>query len=310
MDTKISTAQYFKMMNDLMTTQQGKIAELQSQLSAGKKNVTPSTDVKATTSSLKLSQVISNQEDDIRNLQSINAGYKEEEAIMMSMVNMMQRMEDISVAARSDTYSANELNIFAIEVEGYMDDIRGLANSRDSNGHFMFAGTKVTTLPFVKKADGSVEYKGNQTEPKLELDTGYKLPLSISGHKLAGVIERKNALGVVTSRVDMFKVMQDFVTALKANDKTAVAEALSELQTVSRNLNTNLVDNGLRQNLVEERRNISEEKIVIYKGLLSDARDVDYATAVTQLSSDMLALEAAQSTFAKVSQLSILNFIR
>ncbi|MAQ67539.1 MAG: flagellar hook-associated protein 3, partial [Gammaproteobacteria bacterium] len=69
-------------------------------------------------------------------------------------------------------------------------------------------------------------------------------------------------------------------------------------------------DNGLRQNLVEERRNISEEKIVIYKGLLSDARDVDYATAVTQLSSDMLALEAAQSTFAKVSQLSILNFIR
>ena len=74
------------------------------------------------------------------------------------------------------------------------------------------------------------------------------------------MIERKNALGVVTSRVDMFKVMQDFVTALKANDKTAVAEALSELQTVSRNLNTNLVDNGLRQNLVEERRNISEEK--------------------------------------------------
>ena len=45
------------------------------------------------------------------------------------------------------------------------------------------------------------------------------------------MIERKNALGVVTSRVDMFKVMQDFVTAL-INDKTAVAEALSELQTV------------------------------------------------------------------------------
>ena len=104
--------------------------------------------------------------------------------------------------------------------------------------------------------------------------------------------------------------MQDFVTALKANDRTGVELALSELQTVSRNLNSNLVDNGLRQSLVEERRDISEEKIVIYKGLLSDARDVDYATAVTQLSSDMLALEAAQSTFAKVSQLSILNFIR
>ena len=37
MDTKISTAQYFKMMNDLMTTQQGKIAELQSQLSLARR---------------------------------------------------------------------------------------------------------------------------------------------------------------------------------------------------------------------------------------------------------------------------------
>lgn len=307
---KISTSQYFTTMNNLMTEQHGKIAKLQSQLSVGKKNVTPSTDVKATTASLKLSEVISKQKDDIANLKNVNAGYKEEEAIMMSMSDMMRRMEDISVAARSDTYAASDLDIFAIEVEGYMDDIRGLANSRDSNGHFMFAGTKVTTLPFTKDAAGAVLYNGNQTEPKLELDTGYKLPLSISGHKLAGVIERKNALGVVTSRVDMFKVMQDFVTALKANNKVGVDLALDEVQVVSSNLTKNLVDNGLRQNLVDQRRDIGEGKILIYKGLLSDAQDVDYAKAITQLSSDMLALEAAQSTFAKVSQLSLFSFLR
>jgi flagellar hook-associated protein 3 FlgL len=307
---KISTSQYFTTMNNLMTEQHGKIAKLQAQLSVGKKNVTPSTDVKATTASLKLSEVISKQKDDISNLKNVNAGYKEEETIMMSMSDMMIRMQDISVAARSDTYASSDLDIFAIEVEGYMDDIRGLANSRDSNGHFMFAGTKVTTLPFTKNAAGAVLYNGNQTEPKLELDTGYKLPLSISGHKLAGVIERKNALGVVTSRVDMFEVMQDFVTALKANNKVGVDLALDEVQVVSSNLAKNLVDNGLRQNLVDQRRDIGEGKILIYKGLLSDAQDVDYATAITQLSSDMLALEAAQSTFAKVSQLSLFSFLR
>jgi len=305
---KISTSQYFTTMNNLMTEQHGKIAKLQAQLSVGKKNVTPSTDVKATTASLKLSEVITKQKDDIANLKNVNAGYKEEEAILMSMSDMMIRMQDISVAARSDTYADSDLDIFAIEVEGYMDDIRGLANSRDSNGHFMFAGTKVTTLPFTKDAAGAVVYNGNQTEPKLELDTGYKLPLSISGHKLVGVITRTN--GVTTTKVDMFKVMQDFVTALKANSKVGVDLALDELQVVSSNLAKNLVDNGLRQNLVEQRRDIGEGKIIIYKGLLSDAQDVDYATAITQLSSDMLALEAAQSTFAKVSQLSLFSFLR
>jgi flagellar hook-associated protein 3 FlgL len=301
---KISTSQYFTTMNNLMTEQHGKIAKLQAQLSVGRKNVTPSTDVKATTSSLKLSDVISKQQDDIANLKNVNAGYKEEESIMMSMSNMMIRMQDISVAARSDTYASSDIDIFAIEVEGYMDDIRGLANSRDSNGHFMFSGTKVTTLPFTKNAAGTVIYNGNQTEPKLELDTGYKLPLSISGNKLAGVITRG------ATKIDMFQVMQDFVTALKANNKVGVDTAIDELKVVSNNLNKNLVDNGLRQNLVDQRRDIGEGKILIYKGLLSDAQDVDYATAITQLSSDMLALEAAQSTFAKVSQLSLFSFLR
>jgi flagellar hook-associated protein 3 FlgL len=291
-------------MNNLMTEQHGKIAKLQAQLSVGRKNVTPSTDVKATTSSLKLSDVISQQQDDIANLKNVNAGYKEEEAIMMSMSNMMIRMQDISIAARSDTYASSDIDIFAIEVEGYMDDIRGLANSRDSNGHFMFAGTKVTTLPFTKNAAGTVIYNGNQTEPKLELDTGYKLPLSISGNKLAGVITRG------ATKIDMFQVMQDFVTALKANNKVGVDTAIDELKVVSSNLNKNLVDNGLRQNLVDQRRDIGEGKILIYKGLLSDAQDVDYASAITQLSSDMLGLEAAQSTFAKVSQLSLFSFLR
>lgn len=301
---KISTSQYFTTMNNLMSEQHGKIAKLQAQLSVGRKNVTPSTDVKATTSSLKLSDVISKQQDDIANLKNVNAGYKEEEAIMMSMSNMMIRMQEISIAARSDTYATSDLDIFAIEVEGYMDDIRGLANSRDSNGHFMFSGTKVTTLPFTKNAAGTVIYNGNQTEPKLELDTGYKLPLSISGNKLAGVITRGAA------KIDMFQVMQDFVTALKANNKVGVDTAIDELKVVSSNLNKNLVDNGLRQNLVGQRRDIGEGKILIYKGLLSDAQDVDYASAITQLSSDMLGLEAAQSTFAKVSQLSLFSFLR
>jgi flagellar hook-associated protein 3 FlgL len=301
---KISTSQYFTTMNNLMSEQHGKIAKLQAQLSVGRKNVTPSTDVKATTSSLKLSEVISKQQDNIANLKNVNAGYKEEEAIMMSMSNMMIRMQEISIAARSDTYASSDIDIFAIEVEGYMDDIRGLANSRDSNGHFMFSGTKVTTLPFTKNAAGTVIYNGNQTEPKLELDTGYKLPLSVSGNKLAGVITRG------ATKIDMFQVMQDFVTALKANNKVGVDTAIDELKVVSSNLNKNLVDNGLRQNLVDQRRDIGEGKILIYKGLLSDAQDVDYASAITQLSSDMLGLEAAQSTFAKVSQLSLFSFLR
>ena len=84
-------------MNDLMTDQQGKISTLQSQLSSGVKNVTPSTDVKATTTSLKLSDVISKQDDYLANLKNLNVGYIEEETVMSGMVEMIRMMQDIAM---------------------------------------------------------------------------------------------------------------------------------------------------------------------------------------------------------------------
>ncbi|MBP80205.1 MAG: flagellar hook-associated protein 3 [Deltaproteobacteria bacterium] len=304
---KISTSQYYKTMNDLMTDQQGQISKLQSQLASGVKNVTPSTDVKATTTSLKLNDVISKQDDYLSNLKNLDVGYIEEETAMSGMVEMIRKMQDIAIQAPSGTYSNNERAIFATEVEGYLNDIRGLANTRDQNGHFLFSGSTVTTMPFTKNGAGDTVYNGNQTEIKLEIDQGYKLPLNISGDKLAGVITKADGTG---NKVDMFAVMTDFVTALETNNITNIQRAATELDEVAKNLAKNLTDNGLRQRVVEERQIIAEDKKLVYEGLLSGSRDVDYATSITELSSHMLALEAAQSTFAKVSQLTLFSYIR
>lgn len=290
-----------------MTDQQGQISKLQSQLASGVKNVTPSTDVKATTTSLKLNDVISKQDDYLSNLKNLDVGYIEEETAMSGMVEMIRKMQDIAIQAPSGTYSNNERAIFATEVEGYLNDIRGLANTRDQNGHFLFSGSTVTTMPFTKNGAGDTVYNGNQTEIKLEIDQGYKLPLNISGDKLAGVITKADGTG---NKVDMFAVMTDFVTALETNNITNIQRAATELDEVAKNLAKNLTDNGLRQRVVEERQIIAEDKKLVYEGLLSGSRDVDYATSITELSSHMLALEAAQSTFAKVSQLTLFSYIR
>ncbi|MDA7683889.1 flagellar hook-associated protein FlgL [bacterium] len=304
---KISTSQYYRTMNDLMTEQQGQISKLQSQLASGVKNVTPSTDIKATTTSLKLNDVISKQDDYLSNLKNLSVGYLEEETAMSGMVEMIRMMQDIAIQAPNGTYSNDERAIFATEVEGYLNDIRGLANSRDQNGHYLFSGSNVTTMPFTKNGAGATTYNGNQTENKLEIDHGHKLPLNISGDKLAGVITKADGSN---NKVDMFAIMTDFVTALETNNTTNIQRAATELDDVAKNLAKNLTDNGLRQRVVEERQVIAEDKKLVYEGLLSGARDVDYATAITKLSSHMLGLEAAQSTFAKVTQLTLFSYIR
>jgi flagellar hook-associated protein 3 FlgL len=107
----------------------------------------------------------------------------------------------------------------------------------------------------------------------------------------------------------MFAVISDFVNALKANDTAKIGSTMNELDTVGNHLGGQVVDLGVRQNLIAERKEIAADKQIIYQNLLSEAQDLDYSKAITQLSSDMLALEAAQSTFAKVTQLTLFNFI-
>ena len=61
---------------------------------------------------------------------------------------------------------------------------------------------------------------------------------------------------------------------------------------------------------VENQREIIEDTKVRYQTLLSQEEDLDYTTAVTQLSQEMLALESAQASFAQIAQLSLFNYLR
>jgi flagellar hook-associated protein 3 FlgL len=61
---------------------------------------------------------------------------------------------------------------------------------------------------------------------------------------------------------------------------------------------------------VESQRDIIDETKLRYQELLSNAEDLDYAKAVTKLSAQVLSLEAAQASFAKISQLNLFNYLR
>ena len=71
-----------------------------------------------------------------------------------------------------------------------------------------------------------------------------------------------------------------------------------------------MADVGSRMSTVDSQRDILADTKLRYQELLSNAEDLDYATAVTKLSAQMLSLEAAQASFAKISQLNLFNYLR
>jgi len=61
---------------------------------------------------------------------------------------------------------------------------------------------------------------------------------------------------------------------------------------------------------IKNHRLVAIESKIILEGVLSKEKDVDYSVLVTELSAQMVALEAVQSSFAKIAQMSLLDYIR
>ena len=135
-----------------------------------------------------------------------------------------------------------------------------------------------------------------------------EIRVNTTGTEILSNIKRTAANGDVTY-VTAFEMLEEFETALNANNQTNIAKAMSDAENFSEKLSKKQVELGLSQNRISNRLDIIDEKTILYKDLMSKSVDTDYTEAITKLSANMLALEAAQSTFAKVSQLSLFNYM-
>ena len=190
-----------------------------------------------------------------------------------------------------------------------LEELIALSNSRDSQNSYLFSGTSTNIQPFQKQADGSIAYRGNTAELNIQVDSGYEVKINSSGVNLVGQIESVDQAGNAENK-NIFEVTRDFIAALGSNTKTDITRSIDEFDELGVQVGGQIANLGIRQNLLEERLEIIEEKKTVYEQLLSNIEDTDYSEAITSLSSDMLALEAAQNTFAKVTQMSLFNFLR
>jgi flagellar hook-associated protein 3 FlgL len=85
---------------------------------------------------------------------------------------------------------------------------------------------------------------------------------------------------------------------------------LGEVDSLQEGISLAQASVGTDMKVVEQQVNVVQDTTLSLKTTLSNIEDLDYATAITQMNKQMLALEAAQSSFAKISQLSLFNYIK
>lgn len=306
---KISSNQYYEVLTKQLAKQQESIGELQTQLATGKKTAVPSSDIESSLEGLSIKSVLQRQSAYETNLSYVKDRLTIEESVVTGFQDYVYRLKDLAITASSGTYSDEDIGFMKAEAEGVLEELISLSNSRDSQNTYLFSGTATNVQPFQRQADGSIAYKGNSAELNIQVDSGYEVQINSSGVNLAGQIDRSTS-GGGTQNLDIFAVAKDFIAALGTNTKADISRSIDEFDELGNQVGGQIANLGIRQNLLEERLEIIEEKKTVYEQLLSNIEDTDYSEAITSLSSDMLALEAAQNTFAKVTQMSLFNFLR
>lgn len=306
---KISTSQLYDSAITQMNRQQSNVAEMQAKLASGKNLVKPSDDAEKATLIQRLNSAMKRQDDFELTLDRADSKIRMEETALTSAQDILQRIRELAVQGSNGTLSGSDRIVIAQEVSSLRDALFSLANTEDESGNYIFSGTSVKTPAFSKDGQGVISYNGDQNQTSVDISENRQLKVNRPGDAVFNSVIRSNDDGTATS-IGFFSVLSDFTDALESGSEADISKGLTEISELTNEMTLSLADVGSRMNTVDRQRDILVDAKLRYQELLSNAEDLDYATAVTKLSAQILSLEAAQASFAKVSQLNLFNYLR
>ncbi len=306
---QISTNLMFDKAISQMGKTKDRLGQVQLQLSTSKSVLKPSDSPDKTTTITRLQSAIARQDSYVSTIKTTLDKLSQQETALKSSSNILVRMKELAIQAANDTMSPQDRKEIAIEVAGLRDQVRSLANTQDVNGAFIFSGSRIDTAAYGINVDGQRPYQGDQTVGYVPVGAQREVDNNRTGTQAFSRIIRTDQQGNKES-VGFFKVMVDFVSALINNKPGEIQRSVGELDTAQHGMTESIANVGSGMNVLESQQAVAEENILRMKTTLSDVKDVDYTEAITQMNKDMLALEAAQSSFSKISQLNLFDYIR
>jgi flagellar hook-associated protein 3 FlgL len=245
-------------------------------------------------------------------MELVKARFGTEEGAVSSAVQVMYRVKELTVQASNDTVSPADRQAIATELEGMREQLLSLANTRDNSGNYLFAGSRVGVPPFESPADdplASPVYQGDKTRMEVMIGDQRALPINRPGSEVFGRVLRADGAGQVEG-VGFFQAFDELIAGVRDSKLSQVQRGNGDVNQMLEGLTLAQADIGTDQAILEQQTANTEDTLTTLRLTLSDVQDLDYAKAIAMMNKQMLSLEAAQSSFAKVSQLSLFQYLR
>ncbi len=154
---------------------QAALDQTQRQISSGRRILKPSDDPIAASRAIELRESISRLSQFDRNANIGTNRLAQEESVLTSVNDVLQRVRELSLQANNATQSNESRGQIAVEMRQLLDNLVQLANQKDGSGRYMFSGNLEEVVPVTRGAAG-FQYNGDQGQRLLQVGDSRQVP--------------------------------------------------------------------------------------------------------------------------------------
>jgi flagellar hook-associated protein 3 FlgL len=159
------------------------------------------------------------------------------------------------------------------------------------------SGATVTTGTYDATTGGTVSFKGIQATLSGNPAAGDTFTVAPAG-KSSAFATLSGLIGTLNS------------TTLNAGQMaTQISQSIEQIDAALNNFGNVQASVGGRLNAVTASQSTAQSRQTVLQTSISNIADTDYAKATTQLSSEEVALQAAEESYASLSKLSLFNYV-
>ncbi|MGR9115535.1 MAG: flagellar hook-associated protein FlgL [Gammaproteobacteria bacterium] len=167
---RISTVWSQQLGVNAMLEQQAKLSKTQMQLSTGLKQLTPADDPAAAARTLDLQRTIEKTNQYQDNIATARGRLNIEESALTTAENVLFRAKELTIQGLNAPLTANDRLAIKQEVDQLIQELAGVANTRNANGEFIFSGDLSSVPAFALHPEtGKYVYQGGIHQRTLQI---------------------------------------------------------------------------------------------------------------------------------------------
>ena len=293
---RISTAAQWSGYDDRIRETQARSIAAQEKMVDGKRLHRPSDDPAGLSGLLDVRGYRSSVEAYRTNIARGTNLLKSAEGALSEVSAALERGYTLAVGGANATTGQEGRKAMAVEVDGLAKRITELANARDADGTYLFAGQKNDRPAYAVDATGALAFTGDARAITVESDLGETTPANVDASK---------------ALQDAYAGLVKLKESLEGGDVVAIGDArMGEMQAAKTAVEGLRGQVGVQQSTLASRDDVHDRRLVELTGRASDIEEVDFAAAITEYQQAQTAYSAALQVTSSASRTSLMDYLR